>query len=155
MHSRIIQLEVTAIDKSNLMEDYNIPDWFTEGVADYVAESDRKEDLKWIKDAIFGSSKHAGLYETENLVEIHDIQAFQEDYFRGRYNTLQDEVAKMTLNDFTNGFQAYRIASLARDRFGFYIYINSELMPVDDFIRSLDMLNQKVFYIGGTLDYHY
>lgn len=154
MHSRIIQLGVSAIDQEDYIQDYSIPNWFTDEIADYVNESDREKDLKWFKRAIFGSSTHAEMDEIDNIVTIHNAQAFREDFFRTRFEIMRNEVANMTLNDFAEGFSAYSIASLARDRFGFYIYIDGELMSFDVFIRSLEMFDQDVFYIGGTLDYH-
>lgn len=157
MHSRIIQLRTSQVDKLDYIEDYSVPEWFEFEIADYVAESNREEDLEWISDEFSGYT-HAN-FDEKGVLTIHDLEAFQAEYFERRFFELQKEVANMTLKDFADSMNAYRISKLIKDRLGFYIYFDDggaqELMPIDEFVRSLNYRDRKTYYVGGTLDYQY
>ena len=63
-HSRIFQVSQKPIEKADYIEDSNYWDhWFTRTLADYVADSNREEDIEWLSTArlkgiIFNKDEH-------------------------------------------------------------------------------------------------
>lgn len=155
MHSRIIQLGVSPIHEEDYIQEHSVPDWFFEIVADYVDESNRKVDIQGLKHCLSDSERYAEWDENAGTMTINDVKSFQDTYFKQRFTQLQELVSTFTLQDFTESHNAYALSSLIKERFGFYIYDGSTLMPLDSFVRSLPHYSDTTFYIGGTLDYHF
>lgn len=157
MHSRIIQLSIKPIQEVDYIEDWNIDEWFFDEVADYIQESDREEDIEWVRD-IFSAYKNIAINE-DDMFEIKDVKELHEEWFRERYNTYQKLAASMTFEEFAKGREAYRMSKLMEDMRDLYIYHSDmeALMSIDHFLREFAVTNTKgyKFYIGGTFDYHY
>ena len=157
MHSRIIQISNQPVDEMDYIEDWKIDEWFMEEVADSLDISDREEDIEWIR-GLLSSFENISITE-DDMLEIKDVKALEEEWFRERYNAFQTLAASMTFEDFAKGTQDYSVSRLMEDKRDLYIYdsdING-LMSLDKFIREFAMMNTEgqKFHIGGTLDYRY
>lgn len=162
MHSRIFQVSKAPIEPSQYIQSFDIPDSFTSGIADYVADvDDRQEELEW-----FGES-------FEGLVRRgHDKDAFQilpagrEAYFRQGHQRFKEICALMqtvTLEAFiglekgpegkTIDLLMYELNETYADKYGFYIYEEDALMPLGEWLRGVDL--EAVYYFGNVLDYHF
>lgn len=153
MHSRIFQLSKKPIGREDYITEMNYWNhWFLHSVADYVTDDcDRNEDIEWLQNATngisFGKDEYGEYLVIESKAEYFE-QAFT------RFKELLNDIKYCTIEDFAKGIQeVYIMKNIHEEKWGFYVEINDELMPFDNFIRAYNV--QDKFYIGGTVDYHY
>lgn len=151
MHSRIFQVSLEPIEKEDYIEESTYWDhWFVGEIADYVVDSDRNEDIDWLKDCCngltFGTDDNGKYFIVRN----------KEEYFKKKFKRFKnavDTIKSCTLEEFTKEiFAVWELKNAYEERFGFYVDADGELLNFDNFIR-LCIVNEK-YYIGGTLDYH-
>lgn len=152
MHSSIFQVSETPIEKSDYIRESDYWDhWFTNTHADYVAESDREEDIKWLKEIgykgiEFGEDEHG-----EFLIVTSKTDYFAKKFMR--FATALADISKMTLADFASARASiWKLEDAFEDKYGFYIDVDDELLTFDEFVRYCG--NGDKYYIGGTVDYH-
>ena len=153
MHSRIFQVSFDPIEKENYIGESHYWDhWFVGEIADYVNENtDRDDDIKWLKDCcngfIFGEDEDGEYFIVES----------KEEYFKEKFERFMealDKIKSCTLEDFARGFfEMWTLKDAYEDKFGFYVDADGELMNLDDFVRGCAK-NEK-YYIGATIDYHF
>ncbi len=155
MHSRIFQISENPVKKEEYINVDKILDSesFVGTIADYVAESDREEDIEWLVSCI----KDYGIEYDNQQDMIIFKKGFKENYFQGRFEKLKEKINSMTLEEFAKGdFSLYEIRMLIEEKFGFYVYYKGDycddIMPFDSFVRMME--EERKYYIGGTLDYH-
>ena len=157
MHSRIIQISTTKVDEMVYLEDWQVPEWFTNEVADYVIESDREEDIQWLRE-IFATYDQLTINEY-GVITIGNVEGLLEEHFRDRFEEFKEIADVQTFKDFAMGVDIYNIERLIDDERGLYIsnFETGDLITMDRFIRSLALgyYKDRVFHIGSTLDYHY
>lgn len=152
MHSRIFQVSLEPIDKSNYITESDYWDhWFTHEIADYVnADCDRDEDVKWLSDCAKGyavGSDDNGEYFIVTSKTEYFGQAFE------RFKSTLDRIKDCTIEDFVQGFyEMWMLKDAYENRFSFYVDADGELLNFDKFIR-LCVTGEK-YYIGGIIDYH-
>lgn len=151
MHSRIFQLSKKPEDYIDSGY-YDYDHWFTNSVADYVSDGcNRDEDIKWLQNCVngitFGKDEDGEYLIIENKNEYF-AKAF------ARFKVLLNDIKDCTIEDFAKGIQEIWIMkNLHEEKWGFYVEVNDELMPFDNFVRVYN--KKEKFYIGGTVDYHY
>lgn len=153
MHSRIFQVSMTPIEKTDYINESNYYDhWFTRTIADYVSDStNRAEDINWL-------SSCNGIVVSDDENEESLIVINREEYFKNQFNAFKEaiEIIKdFTITEFANGssYDIWKVNNAYEDKYGFYVDEDGELVTLDEFIRTC-ALNTK-YYIGGTVDYHY
>ena len=154
MHSRIFQASLKPIDKIEYIEESNYWDhWFVGSVADYVTESDdRDEDIQWLKDCHSHHGLEFGKDDNGEFFIVKDKCAYFERSFDVFKETL-DKIKDCTLEDFAQGFhEMWQLKNAYEDKFDFYIDADGELLSLDSFIRLC--ATEEKYYIGGTLDFH-
>lgn len=159
MHSRIFQVSLSPINKSNYIIESDYWDhWFLNEIADYVAESnDRNEDIEWLKNCY----KEKGIeFGADNNGEYFIVKSKQA-YFKQQFNKFMETIDKIknyTLDNFAQGFhEMWLLKNAYEEKFGaFYVDIgideDEDLMSFDSFVRMCTI--EKKYYIGGTMDYH-
>jgi hypothetical protein len=162
MHSRIFQVSKTPIDPENFLTESEIPESFIVATADYVGESEnRTDDIAWLM------NDHSDVLMPGPVAETFQLaKNGKECYFRRSYRRFLEAVAMLT----TTTFQAfiaeepgpgdnavdywmYQLKEAYSNKFGFYIYEDEELKPMNMWIRNAKA--DTVYYIGGVLDYHF
>lgn len=155
MHSRIFQISDKPISENDYINETDYYDTgFIGEIADYVSDdTDREDDIEWLKTYF----KDVADFDGDSFTIIN-----QRKYFEKRFNNFLEvikEISLLTFEDFcTDGnyfnSKMWQLNVAYRDKFGFYMddeYAGTE--PLDDFMRRAK--NGDVFYIGGTVDYHY
>lgn len=156
MHSRIFQLSTNPIKKEDYTDESEYYDhWFTKSVADYVIDSDyRDEDLKWLEDCYENQGIEFGKDDNGEYLIIKSKHKYFENSFTKFMETI-NKIKNYTIDDFINGFfEMWHLKNAYEDKYGFYTDVEDYgLITMDEFVRKFSE-NVK-FYIGGTLDYHY
>ena len=154
MHSRIFQVDCKPINKEDYITESDFWEhWFTREWADYVAESNRDDDIKWItrhgKDKGIQVKKSKGEY---TLTVTDKLEYFSHSF--ERFKKALDELNKKTIEEFCNGdMQMWELNDAYHDKGGFYISYGEELFTLDEFVRNAE--KGDIYYLGGTLDYHW
>ena len=90
MHSRIFQLSETTIPEEEYMSDTDFVDhWFTYSIADYTSDSDRGEDIEWLKDVYDGKGISFGADEGGEYIVIVDKALYFQNGFSAFQNMLK------------------------------------------------------------------
>ena len=162
MHSRIFQVSQEPIAQEDLMNEYSIPEYFHNGVANYVAEvSDQEAELAYFIES------EAGILEAGK--EKHTFRLApqgRENYFRDNYKQFRELCALMltaSLGAFIGtepgpanqqfSYLMYKLNDSYRDHYGYYIFERDELKPFCDWLREANA--EAVYYLGNVLDYHF
>lgn len=169
MHSRIFQLntdnDAELMDEHDFMSDF---EWFVGEIADYVTdtkESDWESNIRWLAECIPEECKdffEIGIDRTGKYIATLTIKPhFANEYFKDRFELLKEEVNQLTLEEFSgerDGVAMYRISQCMKEKFGFYVVFDEELMTFDDLVRTIARISPDkdlVCYFGSVLDYHY
>lgn len=153
MHCKIIQVENEPIPEGLFVTEYDIPDWFVPAIADYVdAVVDKDDALEIVKNHF---DRPGIRYFRDGTVMFSDV-----DYFLPKFDKFKEILEQMVRNlkfdDFYRGM-SLEMADLHDaydDKFGDYIYHDGHLLTLDDFVRNWAN-RDKIYYVGGVLDYHY
>lgn len=154
MHSRIFQLGTSKIEKEEyITEGHYYESWFLGSVADYIKESDRGEDIEWLKSCFNSLGEYVTIDTEEGTVEFKE--GFKTKYFERNFNKFKELSQAITIEEFSEQtYPTYSIKCLLSDKFSFYFEIeDGGLYCLDDFIRDVAEAGVK-YHIGGTLDYH-
>lgn len=157
MHSRIFQIEKKPIPEENYMTSRDVPEWFVSpSTADYVSDdTSREDDVDHLADVLSDIANIVGSRIT--------FTSSTSKYFDKKYEDFIKEVAalsKTSLEEFSTdeggiGYRMWRINHYYNDKHGFYVYDEGAclLETLDNFLR--DVKPGDVYYIGGTVDYHF
>ena len=158
MHSRIFELSRTPVSPEDRFNTNDIPDGFYHNIADYaIDETNRAEDIAW-----FVSCYRSIIAIGEDGESITFNHMAKQDYFRFKHKKFIEKAAELSavsLDAFVGDtpypidFTVYELNDAYKDKFSFYIYFESELVPMDEFIRTFSL--EGTFYFGGTVDYHF
>mgnify|MGYP007039811124 CR=1 FL=1 len=162
MHSRIFQLSEKRIPESEYMQlSFYYDHWFTNEIADWIDESDRNDDIEWLKSVysdgvVYGEDDNGQYLIVESKKKIF-APKFEE--FKRFLGKLQN----VSLEDFSKsvdgcGDDVFYLCDAYEDKLSFYValkgdYDVTETITFDYFIRRC-RTNTK-YYIGNTIDYHY
>lgn len=155
MHSRIFQTSKEPISEDKYFDEGKYYGGFVEQVADYVMESNRDDDLDWLRRAYEGRG-----------IEI-DVAAgtitivSRLEYFKPMFEKFQNKLNQMkglSLDAFMNtgfdvDFAIYELTTYFSDKYSFYVDQSDYPVPFDEFVR--DAKDRDVYYVGATFDYHY
>jgi len=158
MHSRIFELSRTPVRPEDRFNTNDIPEGFYHNIADYaVDETNRSEDIEW-----FVSCYRPIITIDEMGESIAFNHMAKQDYFRSKHQKFIEkatELSAVSLDAFVGDtpypidFAVYELNDAYKDKFGFYIYYENELVPMDEFMRTFSL--EGSFYFGGTVDYHF
>lgn len=154
MHSRIFQASRKPINKCDYIEESNYWDhWFLNEIADYVVESDdRNEDIEWLKVCCGNKGIEFGVDDSGEYFIVKSKQEYFADKFE-RYMEILNIIQHYTLDGFINGIhEIWSLNNFYEEKFGFYVDLNGDLLCFDRFVRYCNI--EEKYYIGGTLDYH-
>lgn len=174
MHKYIYQLSTSPIPLSEFITIDDVLDYypsFIYEIAEYVDYIPAGEH----------SSAHAALYRSlahansknpfsVNLTKLSPDtpevlslrEGIREGYFSHRYAMFQKALKQLSCIDevsFANdengavGYRMYDLRSAFNERFGTYIWIDDELLTLDEFVRSCKL--NTPYYFGNILDYHF
>jgi hypothetical protein len=172
-------LELNCLDFLNSDELLDGHNHFLGPVADYVSDNcDRREDFKWLVGALANSVgddiRVQGVADdgfrnymswffaegdektAEAWIKFHP--GFKHAYFQPKYERFQESVSNISLKEFMGddtNYKLYRLKECFGEKFGFYTYQFGELEMLDDFIRGLSEDKETIYWLGGTVDYHY
>ena len=152
MHSRIFQIEKKPIPESEYINSFFIPDWFTQSIADYTSDDcNRDEDIDWLRSVLESVARIDGC----RLTFYAPIPC----YFKKKHEAFIEAAKKLigiTLDDFVHrsdvAYTLYDLSESYREKYGFYVYYNDEIITMDDFIRYVKV--DEDYFIGGTVDHH-
>lgn len=163
MHSRIFQIESYPVSEDDYICMDTIPDWFTNSIADYVADiadGDREEEIEWLMGSNFGKvCRRDGDKLTFNI----DVGGFFDGDFE-QFKKVLEDLSKIDFNQFVSGhkpgaastsleFLMSRLREAYDDHYGFYIYHDDELYTMQQWVRRVEPCG--VYYLGGVVDYHF
>ncbi len=157
MSSTIFQLSTEPIAPEDRITDSDLPEYFRYTIADYYNyDTDRAGNLEAFRIAM------------QRVVEFSDddesftfVENGRQKYFLRAYETFLEQariLSGISLEAFAGetpfdiGMAMYRLGVAYIDKFGFYVYIDDNLMPMDEWIREYDLSDR--YYIGGIIDYH-
>ena len=161
MHSRVFEISTEPIAAELRMDEYELPDWFCSGIADYVdstLDEDREEELNWFRSRFAGNCSVDG-----DSVKFGPNT--KHDYFLFNYNKFREAATVLAVCEYdafcdskpSSDFSMtiYKLQSSFEDRFGFYDYDrdNEELLTLDSWVRQKDL--SLPYYIGSIIDYHW
>lgn len=152
MHSRIFQVSTEPISKSDYIKESDFWDhWFLHEVADYVNDDcNREDDIDWL--AICERGYTVGHDNNGQYIIVQNKEEYFTKAFE-RFQGLLNKITKYDIQHFAQGiYEMWDIQNVYEEKYGFYIYFDSDLLTFDEFIRSCTE-NEK-YYIGGTIDYH-
>lgn len=151
MHSRIFQVSLEPIAQEDYIEEALYWDhWFLNSVADYVTDSNRDEDIDWLKDCEEGLT--FGADDNGEYFIVNSKEQYFEKKFK-RFKNAVDSIKSCTLEEFTKDiFTVWELKNAYEDKFGFYVDLNYDVLSFDSFIRACT--TDVKYYLGGTLDYH-
>ena len=164
MHSRIFQIESRPVDTEDRICEDMIPEWFTNSVADYVAdirEENREDEIEWLMSTNFGKiCKRDGDKLTFNI----DTSAFFDEYFE-QFKKIVKDLAEIKFYQFVSNKQPnipynkkldhlmFLLKEAYDDKFSFYVWYDDELYTMQSWMRQVSPCS--VYYIGGIVDYHF
>ena len=157
MHSRIFQVNIAPIDKSDYIdESYYYDHWFLNSVADYVNEcTNRNDDIKWLKGCYENKGLSFGKDDNGEYFIVEDKAKYFESNFEEFQKALK-ELSERTFDDFINGVSGIyldRIDNSYDDKYGFYVEDEfRDCASFDRFMRYAAIGTK--YYIGATIDYH-
>ena len=152
MHSRIFQVSKKPIKEYEYLSESDYWEhWFLNSVADYVVDSDdRDEDIKWLKD--YAKGYIVDHDENGDYFVIISKAEYFENSFKN-FTELLDKIKNCTIENFVAGIhEMWGLKNAYEETFGFYVDMNGELLSFDSFVRHCT--EGEKYYIGGTLDYH-
>ena len=159
MHSRIYQVSENPISQDKLSREHDY-EFLVGSVADYVAEVAYKSieyisDLEWLQSATDGLE-----IDTEKGTLI--IKS-KKEYFEKKYDTFKEYLQRLqdvTLEEFIKDkayfevyFEICELKSAYNDNHAFYINSDDDCETLDSFVRFKE--ENKVYYIGSIMDYHF
>ena len=152
MHSRIFQASTKPIQEYEYLSESDYWEhWFLNSVADYVVDSDdRNEDIEWLKECARGY--------TVDCDENGDyfVITSKVEYFKNAFKNFTELLGKIkdyTIENFAAGMhEMWGLQNAYEEKFGFYVDMHGELMSFDSFVRHCT--EGEKYYIGGTLDFH-
>lgn len=152
MHSRIFQIEKEKVTKDEYITTDHLPDWFYT-IADYTDDDcNRQSDIDWLAIIIGNIATVIG----DKITFSSDVRS----YFKDKYESFikaAKELEEVSLDNFitTCGVNStlYRLKEAYSDKYGFYVYNDSMLSTLDDFMRTVK--DGETYYIGGIVDYHW
>lgn len=174
MHSRIFQLSTSPIPKDEYItiEDIcYVPFNFIGEIADYV------DDIPETR----LTSEYAALYRdlavanritpfSVNMSKLSTAaselltfgEGFRQGFFHTKYLTFRDILHRLDAIDESKfsqdptgnlGYLVYLLRSAHNDRFGTYIWIDDDLLTLDEFVRTCEL--NTPYYFGNVLDYYF
>lgn len=166
MHSRIFELKTDKSAENNLTENTVTESDMISCSMDYVTDQspeDEIESIEWFKQTYPDS---VAIDLSEKSFRITDPKKFMQASFR-QFKEAIKKLDEATIDDFIGpylnkdmsksiGFNLYTLNNAYADNGGFYIYMNSTMVPVNTFIRDFHGdITKQTFYIGNVLDYHF
>ena len=154
MHSKIIQLNKTPIDRENWSTESDFYDGFAGWIADYVADVD--DD---VRNMVISDFKEGFDMSYRDFVTIEDDHIIFKNGFKDEYagkilECLKEFVKEATVNSVRNGSLRYGSEELLGDPFG--IYIATEYGLVRENVWLTEYIEEDTpYYFGGVVDYHY
>lgn len=162
MHSRIFQVSREPIEPAGYINTFDIPDHFQSGIADYVDDvDDRQAELDFLMKSFQGILEPG---PEENSFCVTDES--RERYFQGSYQRFREICALLqtiTLGAFIGtepgpgrkpvSLFMYELNEAYSVKYGYYIYEDDELQPLNQWLREAD--SDSVYYFGNVLDYHF
>lgn len=155
-HSRIFQVSEEPIEKIDYITKSRYWEhWFLNEHADYVAESNREDDIKWLKEVAYKGIEFGEDEYGEFLVVTSKTDYFAKKFTR--FTTDLEDISKMALTDFASARASiWKLEDAFEDKYGFYIDDTSQFGEFSTFDRFIRICNENTkYYIGGTMDYHY
>lgn len=153
MHSKIIQVSINPISKSEWITEYIFDESsFVGWIADYldsVSEFERKQIINRFGESLEKSFYGGIEYKKENATIVVN-EKFRAIYDEKMLKQLKKIVEKMENTSFSE--QRFEVMSILNDQFGTYVYDNLGLSTLDSFL--VDLL-PGTYFIGGVVDYHF
>lgn len=161
MHSRIFQIEKEPVSKDERICADAVPEWFTESVADYVADIDdtsRDEEIEWLMRTNFG--KVCQRDGDKIIFKIDVLDYFEEDFIS--FKKVIEELAEADINQFICPYKPtgknldhlmYLLREAYNDEHEFYVWHCYELYTMKSWMRHVKPAGS--YYIGGIVDYHF
>lgn len=174
MHSRIFQLSTSPITPDEFITTRDISDAsfnFVGEIADYVDDIPESQL----------TSEYVGLYRdlahandatpfSVNMVKLSNgapetlifSEGFPQGYFRKKYAEFREVLRKLDAVDAAQfaddptgnvAYLVFLLRSAHNERFGAYIWINGDLLTLDEFVRTCEL--NTPYYFGNVLDYHF
>lgn len=164
MHSRIFELKSDKTDENQLTESSISCETMSFYGIDYVSEmneSATKDSIDWLK------AVYAGAIDVDTdagSFHVSDPKKCMESDFK-TFKQALEKLGSMTLDDFVKintehfgdsiSFNMYLLNNAYADKSGFYIYMDDQIKPINEFIRDMPGdITKHTFYLGNVLDYH-
>lgn len=174
MYSRIYQLSTSPISKDEFITTEDIayaPFNFIGDIADYVDDIPEAQiGSEFV--ALYRAMSHANNSHpfAVNMVKTtldspHTFifgDNFRIGYFADKFANFQTMLERLSGIDqetfSTNeanslGYMMYLLREAVDNRFGYYIWIDDDLLTLDEFVRSCEL--NTPYYCGNVLDYHF
>ena len=153
-HSLIFEITENPYDVDEwIEEDTFFESDFIGSVAEYVSDTtieERPENIarlrKFVGDG-FEVAKDADTYT------IKVLPGGKQKYFKSKFRELKAQVGAMTVEDYCDEMNAWRLMMLISDKFSLYVYQNGTYRTIDNFVRNI--AENRIYYIGGIVGYKY
>lgn len=173
MHKRIYQLSTSPIEKDEFItiEDISYaPFNFVGEIADYVDDIPEAQSSSAYVE-LYRSLAHANNIKpfSVNMTKLSGApevimfgEGFREAYFTEKFKRFRDVLDRLSgvdLDGFSNNIHAgvpfliFRLNNTYNEKYGHYIWIDDDLLTLDEFARSCEL--NTPYYFGNVLDYHW
>ena len=150
----VFQLEDEPIkeeDKLNL-NTVEYDEWFMHSVADWLEEEEEGEEYT-NEDIVHALLTELGAAATYNEEENSITIVHRDIFFKTNYEKFKELSENVTFEQFKDWYWVYNVKDCIAPLFCTYIYNNSTLTNIHDFMRDNCKDGDK-FYIGGAVQYH-
>lgn len=155
MHGNIIQISETPLTEGDHITYDEMPEWFTNSIADYGGEEREYDNLADYVTVMypFKAQGDGFVLDKERVVS----------YFKYKMDVMHRAIqtlSEMTFEDFIDGDAdqpSYEVRNAVADRYGTYVCEgHCDVIMFDRWLRcQFKARPDKKFYIGAVLDYHY
>ncbi len=154
MHSRIFQIEKEVVPEDEYIISADIPEWFTNSLADYVDDDcDREDDIDWLMTCSIGNF---AARDGDKLTFTSDTRG----YFKDKHEAFIKAAQKLTevpfeafVDDYGVYSIFYNLKEAYNDKHSFYVYSDGYLHTMDEWMRQVKP--GETYYLGGVIDYHF
>jgi len=151
MHDIIFEVSEMPVDESDYITAEGFSDnEFIWSISDYIKETeDREDDIKGLQNITKDTLE---LIQENNIYKIKLLPEGKENFFCKRLDTLKSLFNSMTLEEFCDDANSFKLRMLIEDKYSSYFYLNGAFYNLDSFIRRLT--EEETYFIGGVIVYH-
>lgn len=159
----IVQLSLTPVSQEDRLtpDFFDYEDSFMREIAEYVQEeSDSEQTLRVFQRELLLENPCADPFHEEAKQGVWFREGFREAYFHRAHATFVRLANRLAQDTTLDGFihdqpegNLFALQEAYNERYGWYVYCDSMIMTLDDFMRHHAKPDTRYYY-GGIVYYH-